>query len=141
MDVGPVELVVLMFPGERADPAVVAAVNDVVSRGYVTILDLIVLSRDVDGDVRLIDFDENLETAGLAGVTVNGQALVSDDDVDLVGETLEPGNTAVVIVYEETWARTVADAVRTAGGEVALHVQLPRETVLSAVAAAAVAAG
>jgi Family of unknown function (DUF6325) len=137
MDLGPVELVVLVFPGVRAEPAVVAAVSDVVSRGYVTILDLIVLSRDADGDVTLIDFDENLEPAGLAGMKVNGQALVSDDDMDLVRDLLDPASTAVVIVYEETWARHVADAVRTAGGEVALHVQLPRDTVVSAVAAAA----
>jgi hypothetical protein len=50
---------------------------------------------------------------------------------------LEPGASAAIIVYEESWARGVASAVRKAGGEVALHVQVPRDAVDAAVAVAA----
>ena len=41
------------------------------------------------------------------------------------------------IALKESWARGVASAVRKAGGEVALHVQVPRDAVDAAVAAAA----
>jgi hypothetical protein len=136
MDIGPVELIVLTFPGERADPAAVKAVEDVVAQGYVTVLDLVFMSRLHDGQIRITDVDQNLDDTGLGALRVTGRALVSEDDMELVRDSLEPGTSAAVIVYEESWARGVAAAVRAAGGEVALHVQLPRDTVEAAIAAA-----
>src|SRR5262249_10603842 len=67
---------------------------------------------------------------------VHAQTLISEDDLDVVRDALEPGTSAALIVYEETWAREIGGAVRNAGGEVALHVQVPRETVEAALAAA-----
>jgi uncharacterized membrane protein len=137
MEIGPVEMVVLTFPSERADPDVVSSLAEVVEQGYATILDLVFLSRETSGEIRVVDFDEDLDEAGLARLTVaDGRAVLSDEDMDVVRETLEPGTSAALIVYENTWARRVAGAVRGAGGEVALHVQIPRETVEAALAAA-----
>ena len=137
MEIGPVEMVVLTFPNERADPDVVSSLAEVVEQGYATILDLVFLSRESSGEIRVVDFDEDLDEAGLARLTVaDGRAVLSDEDMDVVRETLEPGTSAALIVYENTWARRVAGAVRGAGGEVALHVQIPRETVEAALAAA-----
>lgn len=138
MEMGPVELVLLTFPGERVDPAVVAAMEAVVAQGHVTILDLVVVTRDGRGELRLTDFDEDLSGAGLDPLRLDGRPLLSDADMDLVRDCLPPAGSAVVIVYEESWARHLAGAVRTAGGEVALHVQLPRDTVDTALAAASV---
>ena len=64
MELGPVELVVLTFPGERADPDVVSAVAKVVFPGYVTVLDLVFISRLQDGQIRITDVDENLDDIG-----------------------------------------------------------------------------
>ncbi len=136
MDVGPVELVVLSFPGERADPEVVAALAEVVARGDVTLLDLTFISRGVDGQVRVVDVDDDLDAVGLAALPLDPRALVSEEDLEVVGESLPPGTSAAVIVYEESWARRVAAAVRNAGGEVELHVQLPRDVLEAALAAA-----
>jgi hypothetical protein len=138
MDLGPVELIVLEFPSDRADPAVVAAISDVVGRGDVTILDLVYVSRTEDGEIRVVDVDENLDETGLGTLETAAQALVSEDDLDVVRDALEPGTSAAVIVYEHSWARRVAGAVQAAGGQVALHVQIPRATVEAAVTAAAV---
>jgi hypothetical protein len=137
MDVGPVELVVLVFPGERADPSVVEALSEVVSRGHVTVLDLVFLTHTSDGLIRLTDVQEGLDGVGLGTLEVTAQALISEDDLDVVRDSLEQGTSAVVIVYEQTWARGLAAAVVQAGGEVALHVHIPRETVEAAIAVAA----
>ena len=135
MELGPVELVVLTFPGERADPDVVAAVAKVVSQGYV--LDLVFISRLQDGQIRITDVDENLDDIGFGSLEIKAQTLVNEDDMEVIRDSLEPGTSAAIIVYEESWARGVASAVRKAGGEVALHVQVPRDAVDAAVAAAA----
>ncbi|MFB8004959.1 DUF6325 family protein [Nocardia sp. NPDC056000] len=131
---GPVELVVLTFPGTRVDAAVRAALSEVVDRGYVTVLDLIYLSKDLDGSLTEVEIDEPLEELGLAGVSVDVREVISDDDLDLVRDTLRPGTSAIVVVYEQTWARGLADAVTAAGGEVTLHVQVPHDTIEAALA-------
>ncbi|GAB2633651.1 DUF6325 family protein [Prescottella soli] len=132
-DIGPVELVVLTFPGTTADPATVAALQDVVDRGYVTLLDLVYIAKDAAGNLTEIDVDEDLSDTGLADLAIEAQHWISADDLDVVRSSLEPGTSAAIIVYEEAWARRIATAARAAGGEVALHVQVPRDAVLAAV--------
>lgn len=137
MDLGPVELVLLTFPGERADPAMVAVLHDMVAHGHVTVLDLVIVTRDRSGDVRLTDADEDLSGVGLELLRPAGGPLLSDADLDLVRADLPTGSSAVVLVYEETWAHRLTGAVREAGGEVTLHVQLPTAIVETALAATA----
>ena len=137
MELGPVELVVLTFLGERPDPDVVGAVAKVVSQGYVTVLDLVFISRLQDGQIRITDVDENLDDLRFGSLEIKAQTLVNEDDMDVIRDSLEPGTSAAIIVYEESWACGVASAVRKAGGEVALHVQVPRDAVDAAVAVAA----
>ena len=111
MSIGPVELLGLSFPCERADPAVVASVQEVIASGFVTVLDLVFVSKSLDGEVRVVDVSEGLDEHGLAVLEVQGQALISEDDLELATDTLEPGTSAVVIVYENSWARKVSGAV------------------------------
>ncbi|NNH71179.1 DUF1269 domain-containing protein [Nocardia uniformis] len=134
-DLGPVELVVFTFPGARVGASAKNALHDVVDRGYVTVLDLVFLHMAPDGALTQVEIDEPLEEVGLDGITVDARGLVSDDDLDVVRSTMRPGTSALVVVYEQTWARTLSTAVSGAGGEVALHVQVPRDAVEAALAA------
>ncbi len=136
LDIGPVELVVLGFPGSRVDPDTVAALQNIVERGFVTLLDLVYIAKDLDGNLRQVDVDEDLTDIGLAILSIEAKALISDEDLDVVRESLEPGTSAAVIVYEQTWARDFTTKARAGGGEVVLHVQIPHDVVVAAVAAA-----
>jgi hypothetical protein len=135
-DVGPVAFLFLTFPGDRADPAVIESFRELVEQGTVTILDLVFLAKSEDGTLRQVEVDEELDNVGLAALSIEAKALISDEDLDVVRESLEPGTSAVALVYEQTWARKLAAASREAGGEVALHLHIPREVVETAIAAA-----
>lgn len=138
--VGPVELLVLTFPGEKLAGNVVEVIRDVVTRGDLTILDLVFIFRSEDGAVRtrdLDDLDDGADILELADLAVQPTVLVSSDDVALIEDALAPGNSAIVLVYEHTWARQVARAIQQAGGEVGLHVRIPAETATAALLAAA----
>lgn len=124
---GPVELTVLTFPGTRIDADVKAGLAAVVDQGYVTLLDLIYLAKDANGYLTQVEIDESLEAIGLDGLAVDARGLVSDDDLELVRSSMAPDTSAVVLVYEQTWARALAGTVSAAGGEVQLHVQVPRD--------------
>ncbi|GGK34708.1 DUF6325 family protein [Nocardia camponoti] len=134
-ELGPVEFVALSFPGTRVDAAVVTALTEVIARGDVTILDLVVVVRDAAGELTEFELDDDLDKLGLSPVSAASIDLVSDDDITVVRDSLAPNTTAVVLVFEETWARRLANAVRDSGGEVMLHVQVPRESVEAALAA------
>lgn len=136
MDVGPVELIVLQFPGQRADPAAVGALADVVSRGYAAVLDLVFVALTPDGMLRVTDAGDDLDGVGLGGLQPGVQPLISRDDLDLMRDSLRPGTSAAVIAYEHRWPQRLAAAARDAGGQLALHVQVPRDAVAAAVAAA-----
>lgn len=133
---GPVEFLALTFPGTEIDESVSAALAEVVAQGTVTLLDLIVLSMDDAGAITEREIDDDIAAVGLTGLTAAEIDLVSDDDLDVVRASMEPGTTAVVIVFEETWAQRLASAVRAADGEVALHVRVPRDAVDAALALA-----
>lgn len=136
MPVGPVELLVVTFPSENADPTVIAAVQEVVSSGFITVLDLVFLSRSEDGVISEVDISGSLDDVGLGLLEIQEQALISEDDLELARDVLDPGQSAAVIVYENTWARTVSGAIAAAGGELTLHVRIPRDVVEAAVEAA-----
>lgn len=136
MPVGPVELLVLSFPQENADPEVISAVREVVDAGFITLLDLVFLSRSPSGEIREIDVSETLDDVGLGLLEIQEQALISEDDLELARDTLDPGHSAAVIVYENSWARKVSGAVADAGGELTLHVRIPRDVVEAALEAA-----
>jgi hypothetical protein len=136
MPVGPVDLLVLSFPSENADPGVIAALQDVVSNGFVTVLDLVFLSKGHDGVVRQVDVTQDLDGVGLGILQIEQQSLISEDDLELARDTLDPGHSAALVVYENSWARGVSGAVVDAGGELTLHVRIPRDVVEAALEAA-----
>jgi hypothetical protein len=124
MDIVPVELIVLTFPGERADQAVAGALSEAVSREYATVLDVVFLTRTSDGLIRIIDAGENLDDIGLGSLKITAQTLISEDDLDVVRGSLEPGRSAAVIAYEDRRARRLTGAIEAAGGTIALHVRV-----------------
>lgn len=137
MDVGPVELIVLQLPGQRAGPEVADVLADVVSQGYAAVLDLVFVTRTPDGSIRVTDVHDDLDAVGLGSLRLGAQPLISHEDLDLVRGSLRPGTSAAVIAYEQRWPRRLAAAAGDAGGEVSLHVQVPGDAVAAAVAAAA----
>jgi hypothetical protein len=136
MDVGPVELIVLLLPDQRPAPAVAGVLADVVARGHAAVLDLVFVTRTADGALRVTDASDNLDAVGLGALPVSPRALVSDDDLEQVRGWMRPGTSAAVVVYEHRWPRRLADAARDAGGEVALHAQVPHDAAVAAVTAA-----
>ena len=133
MDIGPVELIVLVFPGEGADPAVTEVLTEVTSGGQITVLDLAVLTRTPDGLVRTADVHENLDDIGFGSLVITAQPVITQDDLDTVRASLEPGKSAAIMAFEHSWARRLAVAAEGAGGAVI------RTDAISGTGAAAVA--
>lgn len=126
---GSVELAVIAFPGSKLKGEIVPALADLVDSGVVAILDLLIISKSEAGDVVSLEIGE-MEDGGMFD-ELDGEVmgLLSDQDIALAGELLEPGNTAALIVWENTWARKLIGAIKGAGGELLAHDRLDAETV------------
>ncbi|GAA3507160.1 DUF6325 family protein [Streptomyces showdoensis] len=126
---GPVECLVLAFPGERLKVAAVTAVADLRKAGQVRLIDSLVVTKSATGEVsgsELADYEEYEEAAAEIGPEAN---LLGPEDAAEVAETLEPGSCALMLLVEHVWAAEAAQAVREAGGHVAGRVPIPHEFV------------
>jgi hypothetical protein len=133
-DIGPVEYIVIEFPGNQFKGEIAPALGELVDSGTIRILDLVFVKKDAAGNVQVIEY-EDLEEAG-AFADVDGEAggLFADDDARLIGEMLAPDSSAAVLVWEDRWAAPFAEAVRGAGGLVRAGQRIPHDEVVAALA-------
>ncbi|MFC1414672.1 DUF6325 family protein [Streptacidiphilus sp. N1-12] len=128
---GPVEFLVLAFPGERIGPDVVAPLTALRRSGGVRVIDTLVVVKAADGSVsaaELAEF-EHLKDVAPAGDSLN---LMGEEDAAEAAELLEPGSSALLILVEHVWASEAAEAFRSAGGRVAASVRIPPEHITEA---------
>jgi Family of unknown function (DUF6325) len=131
---GSVELAVIAFPGSQFKGEIVPALADLVDSGVVAILDLLIVSKSEEGDVLALELGEMEDGGMFDDLDGDVMGLLSAEDIETAGELLEPGNTAALIVWENTWARNLITAIQGAGGELVAHDRLDAETVNAALA-------
>lgn len=139
MDVGPVDLVIFEFPGNRFNGDVLPALRELVSQEAVRILDLLFVTKDADGEVSSLDapalaLEPGLDLRELGGVL--GGEVLDAEDVAEIGASLAPNTSAAMIVFENTWAARFASAVSASGGRVVDSARVPAPVVRSMMASA-----
>ncbi len=134
MPVGPVEYIVIRFPGNHFKDDIVPPMAKLIESGTVRIIDLVFILKDADGSVTTFEFDQLDELAPYASLQGEVDGLANEEDVAYVAESLEPGSSAVVIVWEDTWATELAQAVRDAQGVIMEGARIPAELVDAALA-------
>jgi len=131
---GPIDYIVLEFPGNRMRGEAFPLLIDLVERGIIRILDLVFVRKDTDGSVtgltlRDLDDDGVLDLTFFEGAS---SGLVGQEDVEEVGDILQAGSSAGILVYENVWAAPFATAVRRAGGQLVASGRIPVQAVLAA---------
>jgi uncharacterized membrane protein len=133
-EIGPVEYLIVAFPGNRFRGEIAPALADLVDAGTIRIIDLAFVSKDEDGAVgafELTELDPDVRE-GLENLGVEVQGLFNEDDLQAAAEELEPNSSAALLVWEDVWAKQVAEAMRNAGGELLDFGRLPHEAVQAA---------
>ncbi|HEX5511304.1 MAG TPA: DUF6325 family protein [Actinomycetales bacterium] len=131
-EVGPVDVVVIKFTGNRFTGEVAPALFDLVKAGTVRLLDALFVYRDADGSVGSLEIGDLGPDMRPAFVQFDGRAgagLMDSEDVQDVGADLAPNTSALLIVFENTWTARFAGACRRAGGELVDIARIPSEAV------------
>jgi hypothetical protein len=131
---GPVEIAVIAFPGNQFTGEIAPALADLVSSGTVSILDLVFVTKDADGNVAGVELSDVDDEVAAPYMELDGevQGLLSDEDFEQVGDLLDPDSSALAIVWENSWARSFISAVRGAGGVLVAHDRIDADTVAAA---------
>jgi Family of unknown function (DUF6325) len=134
--IGPVEYVVIEFPGNRFKGEIVPALAELVDNEVVRILDVAFIKKDGDGNVTMFEYDalDDVLEFGFADIDGEAGGVLNDEDLGLVAETLAADSSAALIVWEHRWAARVAQAIRDAGGRIIAGERVPDEIVEQALA-------
>ncbi len=133
-EIGPVDYAIIAFPGNQFRGEIGPALADLVDSGTIRIIDIAFVLKDEGGNtvaMELTELDPDVQAAlESAGIEVGG--LFNEDDLMDAADGLPPNSSAAVLVWENVWARKVAQAMRDAGGELVVFERLPHEVVQAA---------
>ena len=129
MAIGPVEYVIIGFPGNQFKGEILPALADLVEGNTVRILDLVFVIKDEEGNVTSAEYED---LPGMADLDGEADGLFSEEDLLMAAEVLEPNSSGLLIVWEDTWATPLAEAIRNAGGVIVAGERIPHEIVEAA---------
>jgi len=136
-ELGPVDYIVVEFPGSKFNGEIAPALKDLVDRGIIRVLDIVILQKDDKGTLEVAELSDldDTEVGSIRDYETELAMLLSEDDVLAVAEAIEPGTTAAVLVWENKWAVPFATAVRHSGGLLVASGRIPIQAIAAAIEA------
>jgi dsDNA-binding SOS-regulon protein len=128
MTLGPIEVIVAGFPGNRFNGKIMPALQSLVDRDIVSVVDGLLIMKDDEGVITFVELEEidaNDDAAALAGLLDQTDGLLSDEDVEELAMALEPNSSAAALVLEHTWAKPLRDAIVDSDGVLIANFRVP----------------
>ena len=132
-EMGPIDYLLVEWPGRQPHGELAPLLLDLVDRGLIRVLDLVLIAKDEDGTVRGLEVGEAADLVLFEGAS---SGLLGDDEIEEAGGVMEPGTSAALLVYENSWAAPFATAVRRSGGQLVSSGRIPIQAILGALDAA-----
>jgi len=132
-ELGPVDYLVVEFPGSKFNGEIAPTLVDLESRGIIRVLDLLLIVKEDDGSFDVVEMHDTEEGSlgELHRLEANIAEILSADDIANVAAAIEPGSTAGVLVYENKWAAPFAAAVRHSGGQLVASGRIPIQALIA----------
>jgi uncharacterized membrane protein len=135
-EMGPIDYIVLEWPKQQPTGEVAPMILDLHDRGIIHILDIAFVMKDEDGSVASVEITD-VGDGAFAVFEGASSGLLGADDVEEAGSVLEPGTSAAILVWENSWAAPVATALRRSGGQLVASGRIPVQQILASLDAAA----
>src|SRR5215211_2425526 len=126
-EMGPIDYVVLEWPGRQPQGEAAPLIMDLHDRGIIRILDVALMVKGQDGSIATASMDD----AVFSDFEGASTGLLGDDDLEEAAAALEPGTSAAVLVWENRWAAPIATALRRSGGQLVASGRIPVQAVLA----------
>ena len=135
MAIGPVEYIVLGFPGNKFNGEIAPELGKLVDNGTIRVLDLVFITKDADGNVGAVEFEDHDDVALFNALEGEIGGLISEEDIDYVGSALDPNSSAALLIWEDVWATPFVEALRDSGAVLIEGSRVPHDLIEAAEAA------
>ena len=133
MEVGPVDVYIIGFPGNKFSGKIAPAIKELVDDGIIRVLDLLFVMKDADGVVTTIAIEDlDQEGAAFAEIDITEPGSLNEEDADEVSEDLPANSSALLVAFENVWARKVVSAFEAADAVLIDSIRIPAEIVKAA---------
>jgi hypothetical protein len=133
MEVGPVDVYIIGFPGNKFSGKIAPAIRELVDNGTIRILDLLFVMKSEDGTVATLAIEDlDQEGAAFAELEITEPGSLNDEDADEVSEDLPPNSAALLLAFENLWATKVVSALADADAVLIDSIRIPVEVVAQA---------
>ena len=132
---GPIDFVLLEFPGDQLTGEAAPALMDLVERGIIRLYDLVVVSKNADGSVEALELEDPSGVGSFSYFAGARSGLLGNEDLRMAAEAMNPNTVAALIVYENSWAVPFVAAARNSGGELIASARIPASDVMDALEA------
>lgn len=131
MALGPVEMLVVKFPGNHFSGEIAPALAELVETGMIRLIDFLFVLKDETGAVFVYELNGLGEevAAVLEPIVQPEDELLSQQDAESVGVLLEPNSSAGLLLFENAWAARFTEAMRNADGEVIINSRIPHAVI------------
>lgn len=131
MPYGPIELLVVKFPGNQFTGEIIPALKELVDSGTIRIIDILFISKSEEEIVTEAELGELLDEvyAAFDPLVDELAGLLTHDDAVEIAKLLPPNSSAGIMLFENAWAKRFADAIVAANGEVLLNERIPRAAI------------
>jgi hypothetical protein len=136
-ELGPVDYLVVEFPPETSHftGEMASELAKLVEAGLIRVLDLVILVKDQDGTIDAMEIEDLDPVDELRTAETQLSEILAADDVVHLAAAMEPGTTAGVLVWENTWAAPFASAARRSGGQLIANGRIPIQAIIASVEA------
>jgi len=138
MGFGPVDVIIIGFPGNKFSGQIAPALLELVENQTIRLIDLLFVSKDLDGTITTLEIADLDPAHGPAylEIAVTHAGALDHEDAEELSEDLEPGSSALLVAFENTWAAKFSDAIIAADAIVIDQVRIPAAVVDDFVASA-----
>jgi hypothetical protein len=133
--IGPVDVAVIAFDGNDFNGDIAPALADLQASGTVNVIDLAFVRKDADGSTAIVEIADDAVASAFEPIADSQFDLLSEADLTDLATGLEPASSAMVVVWENSWAARFASAVRQSHGRVTMLERIPHENVERAITA------
>jgi hypothetical protein len=132
-EMGPIDYVVLEWPGRQPQGDVAPLLIDLVDRGIIRILDIALMVKADDGSVAAVDLGgSDGDSGGFEEFDGAASGMITHEDVAAAAEALDPGAAAAVHFGETRSSAPVAVALRRSGGQLVASGRIHMQALLAA---------
>jgi Family of unknown function (DUF6325) len=133
MAVGPVDVYIIGFPGNKFTGRIAPAIMELVENGTIKVLDLLFVMKDGEGVVTSLEVkDLGEEGAGFLSIDIAQPGALGPEDAEEVSDDLPVNSAALLIAFENLWAAKVVDALQAADAVLIDSIRIPAEVVEAA---------